>query len=323
MARFPFGIPNSWFHVAYSDELSKGDLKTVHFLGRDLVVFRGENGKVGVLDAYCPHIGAHLGVGGKVVDNAVECPFHSWRFDCTGTCVSIPYTDKIPSQAKAGSYPVDEKNGMIFIWHHTDGKEPDFEIPVIAQWGADDWTTSYDKYSWVVKTHPQEIMENAIDWQHFQKVHHMDPPKNTDSSFEDKMFTWSIGTSKRIQTMDNVEDNFCIEAENWGMGFNWLSYTGMFTTVIAAGLTPIDDETTRIHFGVIGKNDGRTEEETRQILKAYMDDQSLAIQQDFQIWEHKAFNVRPALCDADGPVGEYRNWTKQFYSHDWSKGPAA
>ena len=93
----------------------------------------------------------------------------------------------------------------------------------------------------------------------------------------------------------------------------------MFTTIITAGLTPIDDETTRIHFGVIGKKDGRSDAETRELLKAYMEDQSLAIQQDFEIWEHKGFRARPALCDGDGPIGEFRNWTKQFYSEDWSQ----
>ena len=63
MGRFPFGIPNCWFHVSYSDELKLGEVKPVHYFGRDLVLFRGEDGKAVCLDAYCPHLGAHLGVG--------------------------------------------------------------------------------------------------------------------------------------------------------------------------------------------------------------------------------------------------------------------
>src|SRR6185369_13185744 len=234
----------------------------------------------------------------------------------------IPYTDKIPAKAKAGAYPVLERNGLIFVWYHEQGLAPDFEIPVIPQFGADDWTSSYDKYSWDVRTHPQDIMENAIDWPHFNFVHLMDAPKNRSHEFHDRMFKWAIWTRKDVQTMGGVSDEFSIQAENWGLGFDWLLYTGMFTTVIVAGLTPIDDTTTRIHFGVIGKKDGRTEEETRALLKAYMDDQSLAIQQDFGIWEHKGFQIRPALCESDGPIGEYRKWTKQFYSKDWAAAAA-
>ena len=49
MPRFPFGIPNSWYEVCYSDELAKGEVKTVHYLGRDIVLFRGHDGNVGAL----------------------------------------------------------------------------------------------------------------------------------------------------------------------------------------------------------------------------------------------------------------------------------
>ena len=69
--------------------------------------------------------------------------------------------------------------------------------------------------------------------------------------------------------------------------------------------------------GIIGRKDGRTEEETVALLKAYMDDQSNAITQDFEIWEHKKFRPRPVLCDGDGPINEYRKWARQFYTTDW------
>ena len=59
-------IPRGWFAVAHSDEIAKGEVQKAHYFGQDLVVFRTESGKAGVFDAYCPHLGAHLGVGGKV-----------------------------------------------------------------------------------------------------------------------------------------------------------------------------------------------------------------------------------------------------------------
>ena len=78
--RFPMPIPFGWFFVAYSDELAVGDVKPLHYFGRDLVLFRNESGQAGLLDAYCPHLGAHLGYGGEVQGDSIRCPFHAWAF---------------------------------------------------------------------------------------------------------------------------------------------------------------------------------------------------------------------------------------------------
>ena len=51
-----------------------------------------------VLDAYCPHLGANLAVGGHVVKDDIQCPFHLWTFSGTdGKCVSVPYAEKVRS----------------------------------------------------------------------------------------------------------------------------------------------------------------------------------------------------------------------------------
>lgn len=58
-------------------------------------MFRGEDGIAHVMDAYCPHLGANLAVGGRVVGNCLECPFHGWQFrGDDGKCVKIPYAEK-------------------------------------------------------------------------------------------------------------------------------------------------------------------------------------------------------------------------------------
>ena len=44
-------------------------------------MWRGEDGQVRIIDAYCKHLGAHMGHGGKVHGNLLECPFHAWRYD--------------------------------------------------------------------------------------------------------------------------------------------------------------------------------------------------------------------------------------------------
>jgi nitrite reductase/ring-hydroxylating ferredoxin subunit len=56
-------IPNGWFAVEFSRELREGDVKPIHYCGEDLVLFRTRSGHARVLDAFCPHLGAHLGHG--------------------------------------------------------------------------------------------------------------------------------------------------------------------------------------------------------------------------------------------------------------------
>lgn len=67
----------------------------VQVFGETLAVFRGEDGTAHVTDAYCPHIGANLAVGGVVKGDCLECPFHGWLFrGSDGACVHIPYSSK-------------------------------------------------------------------------------------------------------------------------------------------------------------------------------------------------------------------------------------
>lgn len=65
----------------------------LNFVGQNLVVFRTDKGEVHVFDAYCPHLGANLGVGGIVKGDCIECPFHQWVFrGSDGECVNVPYS---------------------------------------------------------------------------------------------------------------------------------------------------------------------------------------------------------------------------------------
>ena len=99
--RFPMpSFPVGWFQVAYAEDLNVGDVVPLHYFGQQLVLFRGEDEKVGLLDAYCPHLGAHLGHGGTVKGNSVVCPFHAWAFDCSGACTDVPYAERQPKRAQ-------------------------------------------------------------------------------------------------------------------------------------------------------------------------------------------------------------------------------
>ena len=125
--RFPFpDYPDGWFRVGYSAELKPGEVQPIKYFGRELVLFRSESGKPSVLDAYCPHLGAHLGYGGKVKGENIECPFHAWQLDARGEVAQIPYASKVPPRARTVCHEVREHSGLIMLWHHHEKKAPSF-----------------------------------------------------------------------------------------------------------------------------------------------------------------------------------------------------
>lgn len=67
-------MPFGWFAMCYSDELAVVAVQPLHYFERELAVWRGADGVARVLDAYCPHLGAHLGYGGKVDGNDLQGP---------------------------------------------------------------------------------------------------------------------------------------------------------------------------------------------------------------------------------------------------------
>src|SRR4051794_19961277 len=95
--RFPFtSYPTGWFAVAKCADVPPSGVAPLRYFGRELVLFRTAAGDARVLDAHCPHLGAHLGHGGCVEGESIRCPFHGWRFDGAGACVAVPYATKIP-----------------------------------------------------------------------------------------------------------------------------------------------------------------------------------------------------------------------------------
>ena len=115
-------IPFGWFAVAYSNELEPGGVTPTFLFDQHQVLFRTESGDVRMLEAFCPHLGAHLGHGGKVVGERIACPFHGWQLDGDGAVGEVPYAEAMPRRAQEGnclySYPVQERNQMIWAWYH-------------------------------------------------------------------------------------------------------------------------------------------------------------------------------------------------------------
>ena len=100
LERCPLPVPFGWFFVSYSEDLKAAEVRNIQYFGQEWVMFRGETGEAGVVDPYCPHLGAHLGHGGKVEGDSLRCPFHHWAYNPTGWCTKIPYAKIMPPITK-------------------------------------------------------------------------------------------------------------------------------------------------------------------------------------------------------------------------------
>ncbi len=107
-----------WFMVGWSPEFPVGEVRPLRYFGEDLVAYRDESGELHVLEGHCKHLGAHIGHGGTVVGDCVQCPFHGWRWGPDGTNRYIPYQPDRPNRALTlRVFPVREQYDCVFVWH--------------------------------------------------------------------------------------------------------------------------------------------------------------------------------------------------------------
>ena len=159
-------FPMGWYSVARSHELLVGEVKSVQAFDRELVLYRTRSGRAVLQDAFCPHLGAHLGHEGRVVGETIRCPFHGWQFGDDGKCEHIPYCEDIPERARLRTWHCEEKNGEIYVWFHPENTAPQWELPDLPELDDPNWTAPrYTEH--LVPAHVQDICENSCDPVHF------------------------------------------------------------------------------------------------------------------------------------------------------------
>jgi len=154
-----------WYWAIPSHNLRVGEVKPVNLLGRELVIYRGKDRQAVTFDAYCPHMGAHLAEG-KVEGNELRCFFHYWKFDGGGFCIDIPCLDE-PLSIKLKAWPTSEKYGMIWVWT---GEVPLQPLPFIPELEHQEYSSTFGS-RFVTNSHPNVVLINTIDAQHFNTVH--------------------------------------------------------------------------------------------------------------------------------------------------------
>lgn len=186
-----------WQPVALAEELqAPRPLKPVKLMGQDFVLFRDEQGKLGMLDRDCPHRGADLAFG-RLESGGLRCAFHGWLFDATGKCLDTPAEpagSKLCTRIQQPAYPVVEKSGIIFAYIG-EGEPPAF--PDFDCFVAPDSHTFAFKGLW--ECNWLQALEVGIDPAHASFLHRFFEDEDTSESYG-KQFRGASADSKMAIT---------------------------------------------------------------------------------------------------------------------------
>lgn len=309
---FPYG----WYPALLSDELRVGEVKPLRYFATDLVAWRGEDGVVRMLDAHCRHLGAHMGYGGRVSGNHLECPFHAWRYDGAGAVHAIPYGETIPPRMRKPcerQWPVAEANRMIWFWYHPFGAAPEWDVERFAEAEDPDWN-DYEIHEWYVYGSLQSMAENAVDVAHFKFVHGTATFPTSEMIWDGPRRT-SIIDAGLDTPMGRVEAR--ITAAQFGPGQSATRFAGVADTLLLAAVTPVEKDKIRVRFCFTQPKTQPTEMGAL-FARGFIQEVCRQLDQDKVIWDRQRYLPKPVICDGDGPILQFRKWYQGFYA-EWAK----
>lgn len=310
--------PDGWFAVASSAELRPGRVVSRRLAGEDVVVYRTRQGRLRAVRPFCPHLGAHLGHGGRVAGEALVCPFHHFAFGPDGTCVRTGYGTP-PPRARLGVRECREVAGLVFVWRHARNAPPSWEIeaPSADGFGPPGCTVR------TLVVHPQDFMENVIDVGHLEPVHQLAVEMVEAPRFDGPRMTTTYRLG-RAAGKNNVLFNSApvTSATVQGLGiFLTDAFIGSLGMQVRTWfcVTPVGPTRVDLRLAVsVGFPRLRPRGAARALAAvaprplAYLS--SFETDRDVPIWANSTYLDHPRLAQGDGPITKYRRWARQFYS---------
>jgi nitrite reductase/ring-hydroxylating ferredoxin subunit len=107
-----------WQPAALAEELKDGVPLSVRLLGEDLVLFRDDQARLGLIGLRCSHRGVDLSYG-RIEDGGLRCIYHGWLYDAEGNCLEQPAEPKgsdFCKKVRHPAYPCRELAGIIFAY---------------------------------------------------------------------------------------------------------------------------------------------------------------------------------------------------------------
>jgi 3-ketosteroid 9alpha-monooxygenase subunit A len=291
----------------------------------DVVLYRTADGVVNMVDAYCPHLGAHMGEGGCVKGETIQCPFHGWRFDLEGRNVEIPFTGTVNKSVRVKGWQIRELDHLIIVWYDALGREPSWEWPGIPEFSDPNYHQPHEYEGAAVcygalTVVPQLPMENNADPLHFPFVHGTTEPvvqelfelKNHESAIRFKILFG--GGKAATWATPNGPEYGVIDGQSWGLGIGVARFdVGGLSAAQLGATTPIDRDHS-LAFGTLAalREPGSAELSGR--AKTIIDEQVKQVGRDFHIWANQRYVHRPSfVMPQERNYAALRRWSRQFY----------
>ena len=300
---------HGWFQAGYSEDLRKGDVRPLTAVGKEFVLWRDAQGKAHANDAHCPHLGTHLGHGGRVCGSTLKCPFHGWQFDGDGACTDIPYSPEPRLELRhLPSWPLVERNGLLMVWWHPQGMAPTFEIPVLSEHGNAEWSR-YRRQRWEVATIWQEVQENIVDTTHFHHLHGVATLARLDR-FEPAGPALHVNILHDFNTPQGRLPGY-LQTSLYGPYFATVRFriADLAEILFIDSVVPIEAGRVAVTFSLMARLQGIG---SPDMSLALVEEAIHQVSQDVPIWEHKMRWKRPSLAEGDGPIMRFRQWAEQF-----------
>lgn len=165
-----------WQPLVFMDELKDLPVR-VRIMGEDLVTFRDQAGRVGVLHLHCSHRGASLEFG-QIAERGIRCCYHGWQFDIDGKILDTPGERRdstLKDRLYHGAYPTHIHEGLVFVYMGPPDKKPAF--PIYDTYVRDEYRP------WVGMRHQLpcnwlQVKENSMDPAHLSFLHMIDSDGN-------------------------------------------------------------------------------------------------------------------------------------------------
>ncbi|HEY1971137.1 MAG TPA: aromatic ring-hydroxylating dioxygenase subunit alpha [Pseudonocardia sp.] len=323
-------IPFGWYQMCWSYELAVGEVKPFRYFGIDLVAYRGASGEVHVLDAYCPHLGAHLGYGATVSRERLVCPFHGWEWSPSGHNVAVPYASPV-SKKRVRPWRVEEVDGIVLIWYHPEGVEPKFRIPPF--WVDRDCpylpiNAQSTKFWPGVTFPPQYASENLVDYAHFKFVHRAHDVAAVDSVEADgyvfrTVLKLEMGAGRETTWMTpRGPAPARLFTEVFGPQTSVVRFKiadhAIHDSVVAMGVTPIEATPERSNLWItvyVPETDPMgLDRDPGTLAKHWYAQEFAQVDQDVVIWSHMRYIPKaPLRAEESRPFRTMRMWARQFY----------
>ena len=331
-ASYPPGFPAGWYRVAGSSELGPGQIKYIECLGRQMVVYRSQDGaSVHAMSAFCPHLGANLS-GGCVKGERLECPFHRWQLQPDGRVGHIPYSDKLPVRTRQETWPICERYDQIFIYYSGEGTgsiddEPPYPIPPIPEVDDGRFVHRGNHDAKTVHMHLIEFAENSVDFAHFHPIHsdmfipwtrikipgieveykagwETDPDQPHIAYFKNRSVLHILG-----RLVDKTKASALITFIGPGSVVTFrftipdVGEIVMFQTHLP--VSPMEQKVDFVWYA---------DKSIPRFLVSYVVGSWISQWAgDIDIWENKVYLDKPTLAKGDGPIHRMRSWYRQFY----------